>query len=191
LVVVPQFSDAIENFRRCGAALSLQTMNDWRGPFGLPADVEKMYLELGPVDVEIPALGNPIWVPALRDLWETQIGYRIHALTGETLPDWPVELLVVAQEGGNPIAIDTRSSTIEAALAGSGEWAFEPFASCLQSAIYAIGLLGSIVELNFDDLCDESGGVDSDQSRQALEMVATRVGHSDASQILKWLGWLT
>lgn len=187
----PQFSEAIENFRRCGAELSPQMLDDWRGPFGLPADVEKLYLELGPVDVEIPALGNPVWVPALRNLWDTQIGYRIDGLTGEVLPDWPVELLVVAQEGGNPFAVDTRSSTIVAALAGSGKWTFEPFASSLQSAIYAIGLLGSIVELHSDELFDESDGVDPDQSRQALELVASRVGHDDASQMLRWLRWLT
>ncbi len=150
-----------------------------------------MYIELGPVDVEIPALGNPLWVPALRNLWETQNGYRTDALTGEVLPDWPVELLVVAQEGGNPVAIDARSSTIVAAHAGAGRWTFEPFASSLRSAIYAIGQLGSLVELHGDELFDESDGVDPDQSRQALELVASRVGHGDAAQMLKWLGWLT
>jgi hypothetical protein len=150
-----------------------------------------MYLELGPVDVEVPALGNPVRVPALRNLWEMQIGYRSHGLTGELLPDWPVDLLVIAQEGGNPIAIDARSSTIVAALAGSGGWTFEPFASSLQSAIYAIGLLGSIVELHPDDLFDESDGVEPDQSRQAFELIAGRVGDDDASQMMTWLGWLT
>jgi hypothetical protein len=37
---------------------------------------------------------------------------------------------------------------------------FEPFASSLQSAIYAIGRLGSTVELDSGDLFDENDGVD-------------------------------
>src|SRR5437867_3587372 len=80
-----------------------QPASDWRGPFPLPPDLAMYYDVVGPVDVTIEGYGNPYFLPSLVKLWDFQAGYRWNGLTGEPIPDWNDDWLVVGDEAGDAL----------------------------------------------------------------------------------------
>lgn len=182
------FGDAAPLFTSFGADLEPQDPGRWSGELELPGPVAQLYRELGPLDVDVPSHGNDVFLPRLAGLWDLQAGYRWHAVSGAPV-DWPDELLVVAQQGGDPIAVDRGTGEVQVALAGSGAGRFEPFADGLASAVFTLGVLGSIVD-GADELCDDDSLVLPEHVDHAQHTLTDALGAGAAVRILRWTGWL-
>lgn len=148
-----------------------------------------MFRELGPDNFDVPAYGNNVRFPALKDLWKFQEGYRWDGLTGEHLVDWPDELLVVAAQGGDPIAIDRSTGTVVSALAGSGVWRFDLLSDSLVDAVLGIGVLGSILNEAEPDFCDDDSIVLKVHVDHATETLSRLMGSNTAHQLIRWAEW--
>lgn len=188
-MVTRSFAAACPLFASFGAELRSQQGNDWSGPFELPGAVGLMYRELGPVHTTVPAYGNDVFFPALAELWSFQAGYRWHGLTAEDLPDWPDQLLVVANSGGDPIAVDRANNTVLFALHGTGDWQFEHLSNSLLDVVLGLGLLGSIVHEAGPNLCDDDSLVLPKYVDHALRSLNDLVGASTAARLIQWAGW--
>ena len=63
----------------------------------MPTPIADFYREVGPRNIHLSlAGGNPTVLPALSLLWDHQVGFRIHGNTGDEIPDWPHDWLVIA-----------------------------------------------------------------------------------------------
>jgi hypothetical protein len=126
--------------------LKPQPVSDWTGDFELPEQIARFYWEIGPygqtiyptigpIGVEIACGGNPINLPPLYKLWNSQVGYRTHGITKERILDWPDNWLVIGTEGSNPFIFDVKDGQIYFAFAGGGKWAPKLLASDIETAV--------------------------------------------------------
>jgi hypothetical protein len=99
-----------------------QPPTDWMGDIELPPAVERFYGEIGPMDVAVEAHGDAYFFPRLASLWDIQAGYRYNALSGNPLPEWNEDWLVVADHGGDPFILSIESGAVLLATRGSGSW---------------------------------------------------------------------
>ncbi len=66
-----------------GEPCAAQPAADWQGDIALPAELERFYREVGPLDCTLESAGNPFFLPSLARLWQRQAGYRWHGISGE------------------------------------------------------------------------------------------------------------
>lgn len=67
-----------------------------------------------------------------QELVERQLGYAVDAVTNKPLPGWPPQLLVIADDGGDPYCIDLSmisngDAPVLYSRHGMGRWEFETF----------------------------------------------------------------
>ncbi len=87
-----------------------------------PAELERFYREVGPLDCTLESAGNPFFLPSLARLWQRQAGYRWHGISGERLSGWQDDWLVVADQGADPFILETGSGRILFDLHGGRGW---------------------------------------------------------------------
>lgn len=63
-----------------GEPCAAQPAADWQGDIALPAELERFYREVGPLDCTLESAGNPFFLPSLARLWQRQAGYRWHGI---------------------------------------------------------------------------------------------------------------
>ncbi|MBE1188267.1 hypothetical protein IH740_25570, partial [Escherichia coli] len=88
-----------------GEPCAAQPAADWQGDIALPAELERFYREVGPLDCTLESAGNPFFLPSLARLWQRQAGYRWHGISGERLSGWQDDWLVVADQGADPFIL--------------------------------------------------------------------------------------
>lgn len=185
------FSDLVPLFHSFRADLRRQPVSDWTGPFDLPSELVAMYLDLGPIDVEIPSVGNPVYVPKLARLWSYQEGYRWHGLTKEPLTEWQHDLLVVADLAGDPVVLSMQDQGVSVGQHGLGHWAFEPLSASLLPAITGLGVVGEYVaNVGWAELVDDNDTILPEHVDTARSRIAARAGDDVACRLLAWLDWI-
>ena len=167
-----------------------QSAESWLGDFPLPEAVADYYADLGALDVEIDAYGNPIFLPSLARLWAYQIGYRFHGLTGERIVDWDEDWLVVADAGGDPFIFSRRTGGILHAFHGEGEWRPTELFADLPAMATSFAVLGEIVRSAGDDFTDDDCLIE-ERFVAAAKAELSRVLNSEAQAetVLDALGW--
>jgi hypothetical protein len=175
---------------RHGTLLS-QPVGDWKGDFPLPVEVEQFYREVGPVDVTIESHGNPYFLPSLAGLWGLQAGYRWHGFTGERLPGWDDDWLVVGYEGGDAFIFSRRSGRIMYALHGAGAWEPREVFPNLNAMAACLALLGSVVLDAGDRFTDKDCVIRPEHIETATIRQGEVLGsRADAESVLGVLGWV-
>mgnify|MGYP000036407319 CR=1 FL=1 len=120
-----------------GEPCAAQPAADWQGDIALPAELERFYREVGPLDCTLESAGNPFFLPSLARLWQRQAGYRWHGISGERLSGWQDDWLVVADQGADPFILETGSGRILFDLHGGRGW--DP-APCFDDLWQCIGI---------------------------------------------------
>lgn len=189
---MPQYDLAKRIFSRAfpDEKLVPQAVELWRGDFPLPDPVAQYYREFGAADVEITGYGNSFFLPSLARLWEHQVGYRSHALTGERIKEWDNDWLVIADSGGDPFIYSRGSGKILFAMHGAGEWRPTELFADLPQMVTALAVLGEAVKVAGDDLTDE----DDSLSRSFIETATEKLSRvldrpEQAGLMLRELGW--
>jgi hypothetical protein len=168
-----------------------QSLEDWRGEFALPVEVERYYLILGAQNVTIDSYGNPFFLPSLSDLWNFQAGYRFHPGSGAKFDDWLDDWLVIADQGGEPFIFSRSTGKILYALHGQGFWQAEELFENLEQMVTTIAILGAIVIQAGEDFTDDECYLNSKYVNKAREQIAPVVGSNTAAEtILSTLDWL-
>lgn len=172
------------------ADCSPQPREDWTGDIPLPQALAKFYADNGPADVALPWIGNDIWLPSLKHLWQTQAGYRWHAITGALIEDWPNSWIVIAQMGGDPFVYDSTNGQILYAMAGAGSWSgAERVFDSLDSCISTLAAL-SHLRTQSDDFFDNDFNIAPQYLAAALRIVTQITGAApQAEGILRRLSW--
>lgn len=167
-----------------------QSAGLWRGDFPLPAAVADYYDDLGASDVSIENYGNPIFLPSLARLWEHQIGYRYHGLTGERIEDWDDDWLVIADQGADPFIYSRGSGKILYAFHGEGEWEPSELFSDLPAMVTSFAIMGEIVARAGEDFTNDNSRISERFIITAKEKLS-RVFNSqiEAEAVLGIFGW--
>lgn len=121
-----------------------QPPSDWMGDIDLPTAVERFYAEVGPMDVAVEAHGDAYFFPRLASLWDIQAGFRYHAISGNPLPGWNEDWLVVADHGGNPFILSQQSGEVLLGSRGSGVWNPRPLFSDIVEMATVLATLGNV-----------------------------------------------
>jgi hypothetical protein len=167
-----------------------QSAELWQGDFPLPEAVANYYFDLGASDVSIESYGNPIFLPSLSRLWEHQIGYRYHGLTGERIEDWDDDWLVIADEGADPFIYSRSSGTILYAFHGQGEWQPSELFSDLPAMVTSFAILGEIVVSAGNDFTDEDSYINERFIIAAKEELSCVLNSEvKAEVVLETFGW--
>lgn len=93
------------------------------------ADARHFYSRHNPVEVVIESFWQDITFSPFADLDDQQIGYATDGRTGDTVADWPANMLVIADSGGDPIMLDPSvDGEVFFAVHGMGTWDPRPIA---------------------------------------------------------------
>ena len=168
-----------------------QSALEWRGEIPLPATVERFYADAGPSDITIKSLGNSYFLPKLADLWQFQVGYRWHGFTGERLPEWDEDWLVVADQGGAPFILSISTNSILYAHHGEGVWEPEVIYPDIFTMSACMAILGSIVVDARDDFTDQGCRIRPRHQAEAMRRFEDVLGSSaEAEAVLGLCGWV-
>lgn len=167
-----------------------QSAELWRGEFSLPAPIARYYREFGAVDVDITGYADSFFLPSLARLWEYQVGYRTHALTGERIKEWDDDWLVIADQGADPFIYSRDSGKILYAMHGAGEWRPTKLFADLPQMVTALAVLGEAVAAAGDDLTDEDCHLSQSFIETATEKLSRVLDRAEqAGLMLKEFGW--
>jgi hypothetical protein len=170
--------------------LQSQPPSEWSGPFALPAYIERFYREVGPLDVCVPSYGNSFFLPSLSRLWPFQAGYRWNGLSGEPIPGWKDDWLVVADQGGDPFILSRSSGVVLHDQHGRGAWDPSEIFPDLETMAACLGQLGAVVVSAGEGFTDEDCRIRAEFHAEALAGLRRLVGlPMDAKSILEALGW--
>ncbi len=172
------------------AVLRPQNADDWKGEYPLPAAVATYYAELGPDDVSIPGYGNGYFLPSLANLWAYQTGYRTHGHTGERLPDWEEDWLVIGDEGADPFIFSRERGVVLRAYHGEGKWQPQELFRNLAETVTTLAILGEIVATAGTSLTDEDSLIGTHHLEAAAARLTPVAGSAErATAILGALEW--
>ncbi len=167
-----------------------QTADDWQGEYPLPPAVATYYAELGPDDVSIRGYGNGYYLPGLANLWTYQTGYRTHGHTGERIPDWQEDWLVVGDEGADPFIFSRERGTVLPAYHGEGHWQPQELFHDLAEMVTTLAILGEIVTLAGKSLTDKDCLLQARYLEEARARLTPVAGSAErAADILAALEW--
>lgn len=121
-----------------------QPSTDWMGDIPLPAAVQRFYEEVGPMDAAVEAHGDAYFFPRLASLWDIQAGYRYHALSGQPLPGWDEDWLVVADHGGDPFLFSQATGAVLMALKEGEVWRTQSLFTDLVEMAAVLATLGNV-----------------------------------------------
>ena len=93
------------------------------------ADAREFYTRHNPVDAVVESIWQDITFYPFADLDGQQIGYATDGRTGDAAADWPSNMLVIADSGGDPIMLDpSLDGEVFFAVQGMGSWDPQPIA---------------------------------------------------------------
>jgi hypothetical protein len=167
--------------------LRSQPVSDWVGDLRLPETVISFYEEIGPwgethfeavgpVGLALDVGGNPVCIPPLHKLWSLQAGYRWNANTNERLADWNEEWLVIAEAGGDPFILDSRSGEILFASHGARVWSARPIASTLEAAFGSVATVANTMAELGETAFDETFELAPKARREVEKSLASYLG---------------
>ena len=172
------------------ASLRSQPARDWTGDYPLPAPVAVYYAELGSDNLSIAGYGNGYFLPSLANLGAHQTGYRTHGRTGERLPEWEEDWLVVGDEGGDPFIFSRGQGVGLRASHGEGCWQPKLLFRDLAEVVTTLSILGKIVTAAGESLTDEDGLIRARFLEDATTRLTFVVGSPErAVAVLASLGW--
>lgn len=131
-----------------------------------PADLRRLEAEFGELPtslrdylrstvpttlLELQRVGNPVTLLPASALGREQRGYSVDATSGERLDDWQDNWFLVADEGEDPIVVDTSTGTVLQSMHGYGAWDFDPVAGSMAELI----LCGAAVQHALNAFEDE------------------------------------
>lgn len=169
-----------------------QSISDWNGPFPLHPDLIEFYDAFGPLDLSLPTYGNDYFLPRLSSLWQYQQGYRWNALTGEMLPDWADEWLVIADQGADPFIFSRTTGAILFDQHGNGVWSPTDIFPNLEAMSNCLLTLASLVKsIGKQSLTNEQGYVKTAYQAEAIQQLnPIWPSPTQINQALTLLGWL-
>jgi hypothetical protein len=177
-------ADQVHVLLRPHGEIGFQPASDWSGDVPLPETLANFYREVGPMDLVIQTIGNPISFPRLSALWDAQAGYRWDATTGEPVSDWRASWFVIADEGGDVFIFDTESERILFALHGVGVWRPKEMFPDIFTMAACMGALGGLCREAGKRLYDADLCVLPEWINEAVKRVEALVGSRTAA---KWL----
>lgn len=127
------------------------------------ADARDFYTRHNPVEVVVESIWDDITFYPFADLDDQQIGYATDGRTGDAVADWPSNMLVIADSGGDPIMLDPSvDGEVFCAAHGMGTWDPQPIAQDIG------GLLTlSIAWLEMSERCGDELYDDTDDLHPA------------------------
>lgn len=162
----------------------------WKGKIPLPAQVERFYREVGPVDLIIESGGDTFFLPRLSALWKFQAGYRWNGLSGDPIEGWDDDWLVVADQGGDPFIVSRNLGAVQFAQHGAGAWEPTAMFPDLNTMAACLGQVGSVVASAGDRLTDAAGRIRPEYRKLASsEMRELVPADLDVEAVLAALGW--
>lgn len=184
-------SDQVRDLLQKHGTTRPQSASEWKGEISLPPAVERFYAEVGPVDITIDCHGNPYFLPKLTDLWQFQAGYRWHGITGERLPEWDDDWLVVADEGGDPFIFSRSAGSVLFTHHGMSVWEPEPIYPDIFTMAGCMAILGSIVAEAHDDFTDQECRIRPKCQAKAMQRFEEVLGSwAEAEAVLGMCGWV-
>jgi hypothetical protein len=184
-------AEQVRDLLRKHGTVRPQSASEWRGEIPLPPAVERFYGEVGPVDITIKGQGNPYFLPKLADLWQFQMGYRWHGFTGERLPEWDDDWVVVADEGGDAFILSRTNDSILFALHGRRLWEPEPIYPDIFTMAGCMAILGSIVAEARDDFTDQECRIRPKYQTEAIRRLGEVLeSRTEAEAVLGMCGWV-
>jgi hypothetical protein len=170
--------------------LRAQDISDWKGTVALPPLLARFYQEIGPVNITIKSYGNPFFLPSLASLWEFQAGYRWNGNTGEPIPAWDDDWLVVADAGGDPFILSRGSGAVLFAQHGVGQWDAGTLFEDVIAMAACLGALGGVVLDAGSGFTDEDSNIRPEHCAAADHLLIAILGSRDrADAVLTSLGW--
>jgi len=148
------------------------------------------YEEVGPVDVTVESTGNPFFLPSLARLWDFQAGYHWHGQTGDRIPEWKDEWIVVMSNGGDPAIFDASTSRVLFAYHGAGAWEPDDWFPDLSTMALCIATLGTIVRSAGEDFMDDDFNIRPEYQEQAISELTRILGSQvEAEAIVVQAEW--
>ncbi|MFI8595639.1 SMI1/KNR4 family protein [Microbacterium sp. NPDC078428] len=120
------------------------------------ADARDFYTRHNPVEVVVESIWQDITFYPFADLDDQQIGYATDSRTGEAVADWPPNMLVIADSGGDPIMMDPSvNGEVFFAIHGTGSWDPQPIAKDISGLLTLSIAWLEMSEQRGDELYDE------------------------------------
>lgn len=167
-----------------------QFADEWIGQISLPNEVADFYREVGPCNITIAGYGNPYFLPSLAHLWNYQAGYRWNGLTGDPIPDWHNDWLVVADEGDGAFIYDRSSGHVLLAQHGTGVWKPDDIFPDVNTMAACLAILGSVFREAGDYFVDQDHFVQPEYRKRAVLRLADILGStSDAERLVTSARW--
>lgn len=128
--------------------------------WNLPSLYLDFLCRFSPLNVQIPEHDG--YFPSYFELFgaseliKGQLGYSVHGITGEPIPDWPSSHIVVARLGADPYVLDLRHSNgkdapVQSAMHGTGQWEFEEVTESFQDFLVMLSQLPEHKERDEED----------------------------------------
>lgn len=181
--------------------LRSQPASNWKGEFPLPAVLAEFYErvgpwgetireKVGPIGLMLEVGGEPVCIPPLHKLRDLQAGYRWHGITGERLPEWKEEWLVVAEQGGDPFILEISSGRILFDVHGSGTWNPQFFAPDLETAFIGLAIVADTMDRLGEARLDESFDLTPAARKEVVASLAAHLGsEAKAGEMLATWNW--
>lgn len=120
-------------------------------------DAREFYTHYNPVDVVLESIWGEITFYPFAELDDRQVGYAIDGRTGKAVADWPRNMLVIADCGGNPIMLNPSvEGELYFAIHGMGSWDPLPVAKDISGFLKLLIAWLETSEQRGDGLYDET-----------------------------------
>ena len=183
-------SHSVRELLRVHGSVEQQDSADWKGLFPLPGALAAFYRDVGPVDITIEGYGNPTYLPSLAHLWEHQAGYRWNGATGEPIPEWNDDWIVVADEGADPFIFSIADGAILYAHHGTGSWDADRLYANINAMAACMATLGGVVLDAGDTFTDENSNINPEHRASAVARLTELLGDArEAEIIVETAGW--
>lgn len=124
-------------------------------------DAREFYTRHNPVEVVLESIWEDITFYPFAELDDQQIGYAIDGRTGEAVADWPPNMLVIADCGGNPVMLDPSvEGEVFLAIHGMGSWDPQPVAKDISGLLKLVIAWLETSQQRGDVLYDETYELD-------------------------------
>ncbi|WP_407136944.1 hypothetical protein [Xanthomonas protegens] len=178
-----------------------QPASDWQGTLPLPQALADFYAQVGPwgdirdatagpTGLSLQLGGNPLDIPPLCKLWALQAGYRWNAIDGKPIAAWRDHWLVIADQGADPVILDTASGGVLFAFHGAGAWRPRPLAASLEIAFGGLATMANTMAELGDAAFDDSAALCATAHNAVAASLAAYLGSDvEAARFLETLDW--
>ncbi|WP_394686511.1 hypothetical protein [uncultured Xanthomonas sp.] len=178
-----------------------QPASDWQGTLPLPQVLADFYAQVGPwgdirdatagpTGLSLQLGGNPLDIPPLCKLWALQAGYRWNAIDGKPIAAWRDHWLVIADQGADPVILDTASGGVLFAFHGAGGWRPRPLAASLEIAFGGLVTMANTMAELGDAAFDDSAALCATARNAVAASLAAYLGSdAEAARFLETLDW--